>query len=564
MQEPSASLVSRTDNAKKCLMHVPPPSKRLAIDVHPDWAETSRTDRKRKRDIFKDLHFLQQQAALREMQQARDILHEEERESDFMRGYDEEKCCDDDDNVVDLCVDKDGKAPTRERMAVGCMISGVVYWRYRRTMLTCGVKPIGKPQWDDIQARLQGVVEQATDESCEFVIREAEKKNPDGKHTCCSDACWSSRGHHARHCTGIVVCNDVDGVISRSHVHKSRLGWVDGLSDELWTGPSGGMESQSTDMNMQRLKRMRFDMGQCTFDGDSEAAKAMRAHYPLCKACRDPTHIGKNVGKAYTRFGKLFKYSCSCHAKKNNDGTDRRDSSGKVVKDHNCVTVHIAKEAQKATSYILMSATSPEDATRKIRNMMDHFEGHCREGGGCVHPFPYEHKHPLNCKDMWSAIRAYVESNVIAIVPLCVMAKGGSNSGNTAESCMSMMAAMRNKTRTIGVTAYRLSTDVAVLSKNQSLHARVRDDYHWITRVLTKFGYNVEEREKRCHLRQAELALKRRVKQQSTEHKKQRNKKRQVRLFGKKVDVDLTTDLYSSGGTDQRDRVAREAAIEVP
>ena len=54
--------------------------------------------------------------------------------------YEEED--DSKDDVDNLCVDKDGKTPSRERMAVGCMLSGITYWRYRRTMLVCGLSSV--------------------------------------------------------------------------------------------------------------------------------------------------------------------------------------------------------------------------------------------------------------------------------------------------------------------------------------------------------------------------------------------------------------------------------------
>ena len=90
----------------------------------------------------------------------------------------------------------------------------------------------------------------------------------------------------------------------------------------------------------------------------------------------------------------------------------KKNCSGRVVKAHTSITVQMAKKFQHRVSHILTHERDAARAMTLLDDMLDHFEGHCKDTGSCTHDFPYEKRHPINCPAMIAGIRDYMQREV--------------------------------------------------------------------------------------------------------------------------------------------------------
>ena len=384
-------------------------------------------------------------------------------------------------NAVKARSDRHGDVNTCVYAAV---LSGIQYWQFRRFFQITGILGLCEhKKWDSLVIKLYDAVTGVINWSTKFVIGYIKQMFGSTGRSCASDVRWSHVGAHGKHCTGVVVDMQTDAIVARTHVSKDKN--KHDFTMKIWTESSGAMEVQCLDLNFKKLKDQSYEITHCSFDGDSEAKKALFSYYHYATATRDPSHQGKNCYKMLKRVFKLFKYNCDCsHKISDSTGNKIKDSSGRFLRNHNYLNERMMKKFGARISFILMHNKSCVEATRKIRGAIKHMFGKCDwKTDGCTHGPEYVNPNPVNCPMMMNAIEKYMFNDVLRIVVQTVVEGEGAISTNTCESVMSMIKEMVGKKRFCHILLYVVRADVALLSKNQkfSQNGSLRAKYQYIT-----------------------------------------------------------------------------------
>ena len=364
-------------------------------------------------------------------------------------------------------------------------------------------------------------------------------------------------GYHAKHCTAVIIDVEKDVIVARINVSKKENKYDDDM--DIWTESSGAMEVEGLELCFKKMKHMGYHVEMCSFDGDSEAPKALYSFFPYALATRDPSHQGKNGGKMLKRVMTTYKYNCECpYVVSEKTGQRKKDSGGRFLRDHNYITPTTMKKFQTRISYILMHNKSRSVVKKKIRGVVKHLFGKCEPGDGCTHATEFVHKNPVNCPKMIEAIKKYVENEIIRIVDQTIVEGMGAISTNTCESVMSMIKEMVNKKRFCGVVLYCVRADVAILCKNQKFFTKMYVDkklnihHHWLPKVLRSVGLKVSHQQEEIWKKEEKQKLKPDEKQktQTAKLKRIQGKQEKHACFQeqKKKSAAGTSFGYESGG----------------
>ena len=439
------------------------------------------------------------------------------------------------------------------------VLSGIQYWQYRRFFQITGILGLCEhKKWDNLVAELYDGVKEMMDWSTDFVIGYIKEKFGTDGRSCASDVRWSHVGAHAKHCTGVVVDIETDAIIARIHLSKKKN--KHDFTMKIWTESSGAMEVEVLDLNFEKLSGKSYKISHCSFDGDSEAKKALYSYYAYAIATRDPSHQGKNCYKMLKRVFKLFKYNCECPYKISTvTGNKIKDSSGRFVRNHNYLNEGKMKKFGSRISYILMENKSCAMAKRKIRGAIKHMFGKCDwETDGCTHKGDYVNPNPVNCPMMIKAIEKYMENDVLRIVVQTIVEGVGAISTNTCESVMSMIKEMVGKKRFCNILLYVVRAEVALLCKNQKFFTKqfkeknIPVHYHWLVKLLRKLGIKVSEVQADIWRKEETQKLKQDKKQKEPEAKIKRIVKKKAKYKThqeeKKKSVSGASFSYETGG----------------
>ena len=440
------------------------------------------------------------------------------------------------------------------------VLSGIQYWQFRRFFQITGILGLcDHKKWDNLVTKLYDSVTGIMDWSTKFIIGFINEKIGTAGRSCAADVRWSHVGAHGKHCTGVVVDMETDAIVARVHLSKDKN--THDFTMKIWTSSSGAMEVQCLDLNFKKLKGQSYEINHCSFDGDSEAKKALFSYYHYATATRDPSHQGKNCYKMLKRVFKLFKYNCDCPFRISDaTGKKIKDSSGRFLRNHNYLKEAMMKTFGSRISYILMNNKSCAMATRKIKGAIKHMFGKCNwETDGCTHGADYVNPNPVNCPMMKQAIEKYMVNDVLRIVMQTIVEGVGAISTNTCESIMSMIKEMVGKKRFCHILLYVVRADVALLSKNQKfftkqfIQGKIPVHHHWLVEVLRKLDIKVSDVQANAWRKEETQKLKQDAKQKTsavklTRIKKKKSKYKTLQQEKKKSASGMTYSYESGGG----------------
>lgn len=449
---------------------------------------------------------------------------------------------------------------------IAAVLSGLQFWQFKRFFQITGTLGLcSRKKWDSVVVEMYHAIKQVVKHQHEnLAVGYVNKKNI----SCAADCRWSHVGHHAKHCTAIVVDAERNVIISRVHVSKYKN--THDAHMHVFKESSGAMEVTGLKICFKKIKDLGYNVRYCSFDGDSESRKALYSYFPYGIAVRDPSHQGKNSGKMLARVGNEFKYTCECdyvYSQVKPD-TKKKDSSGKFLKDHNYITTKRVKDFAARVSYILMHNTSRAEVRRKIKGAMNHMFGKCGPNDGCTHASNYVHVNPVNCPQMIQAIEKYIANEVLSIVEQTIIEKKGAISTNSAEGVMSMIKEMIGKKRFCGIVLYCVRADVAILCKNQKWYTKQfksgqsTQHVHWLPTVLQSLKVPTTETQERIWREESINRMKEDEKQKTESAKLKRIVKKKSKLKShqdaKKKSAKGVVFSHESRGGDRRLQAQRD------
>ena len=415
---------------------------------------------------------------------------------------------------------------------VAFIISGCMHAMYYKALkLSLGLDAVTFNTFYFTIGRMHPVVQQMVDEMCEEAKKEMKAID---EHTLGSwkqavtsaDAAWLTRGHHSKNGT-FSVRNYYNGALLY-YKHLCQRGRDDVLEGELYKGTSKSMEGFAARDVMKRAREEGMKIAVHWQDSDSSSAKPIAECFPECKIMICGGHAGKAHLKVLEKYSKMKAAPAGFIKLHKSKFPQIAETSCHCVEKHRvgcgCLTDAFIMRARNNFSYILKTAKSAEEFTKRLRVLPRHvrdvheWEKVITEGaeptreccdfhalkvcscGKCAgkEKFECEGKdyttwYKLTCPfhsliyEIECDFRASMADSLVH--PL--LKRGHSN---WLEASHSVFTKFRPKDISLERLHYELSTNLALLQSNMTyMYMKQGPKYHWIPDLYQRLNLPVYE-----------------------------------------------------------------------